>query len=96
MQHLVLHIGKKVQKTGPIFTLYFYSIFWIELVGLGASASADSEVASENENLTRSIRPNLKSENFGTGLSDPDCTSSYWTSGDSCPERSRANPIFRQ
>ena len=27
MQHLVLHIGKKVQKKGRIFTLYFYCIF---------------------------------------------------------------------
>ena len=29
-------------------------------------------MASENENLTQSIRP--KSEILGTGLSDPDCT----------------------
>ena len=27
MQHLVLHIGKKVPKTGRNFTLYFYCIF---------------------------------------------------------------------
>jgi hypothetical protein len=74
MQHLVMHLGKKVQKTGQILTLYFYCIFEWNLCPhlLWVFKWHLKMKTSENENLTQSIRP--KSEIFGTGLGCQYCS----------------------